>query len=99
LPGECLSTSYQLEYGSAQVDLQKNAFDHCNQNGGEFTRVLVVDDLMATGGTLAAACELINNSKIAQVTNAFLIMELGFLNGRSKLPQNVLVTSLINYQD
>ena len=57
LPGECSVTSYDLEYGSATFELQKNAFEFCNKHDKK-SRTMIVDDLLATGGTMKAACDL-----------------------------------------
>ena len=59
LPGECSVTSYDLEYGSATFELQKNAFEFCNKHDKK-SRTMIVDDLLATGGTMKAACDLVN---------------------------------------
>lgn len=96
LPGECSSISYDLEYGSANIELQKNAFDFCESK--ECARVLVVDDLLATGGTLNGACQLINDMPNAKVTHAFVVIQLGFLDGAKKMPEAIKLTSLINYE-
>ena len=99
MPGECTLTSYQLEYGCAEVELQKNAFEFA-KNGtddGEKVRVLVVDDLLATGGTLAAGCELVNKTPMAVVSHAFVVMELDALKGREKLPGEVKLTSFLKF--
>ena len=78
LPGETHSAEYQLEYGSAVIELHTDAF-----TAGE--RVLVMDDVLATGGTAEATCELIERAG-ATVAAVEVVLELGFLNGRSKLP-------------
>ena len=54
LPGECFETSYELEYGSAEVEIQKVGF---REHG--LKKALIVDDLLATGGTMEAAVKLI----------------------------------------
>jgi adenine phosphoribosyltransferase len=79
LPFETHSVSYGLEYGEDSVEVHSDAVS-------PGSKVLMVDDLLATGGTMAAACELIENlgGKIAGLT--FLI-ELADLNGREKLGQ------------
>ena len=97
MPGDCSTASYELEYGSASVELQKNAFEFCNKVNGK-SRILVVDDLLATGGTMKAACDLINGLNNAKVTHAFVIMELKFIGGVSKIPTNINFESLIGYE-
>lgn len=77
LPGEVIAQSYDLEYGSATVEITADAV--CS---GE--RVVVVDDLLATGGTAAAACTLIERTG-ARVVGIQVLMELTFLDGRSAL--------------
>lgn len=78
LPSETLSEEYQLEYGKDSLEIHVDAIDDTDT-------VLIVDDLLATGGTAAATCNLVKNlgGKIAGVS--FLI-ELAELNGREKLP-------------
>lgn len=77
LPFETHSTSYGLEYGHDSVEVHTDAV-------APGTRVLMVDDLLATGGTMAAACELIESLGAEIVAIRFLI-ELADLNGRDKL--------------
>jgi adenine phosphoribosyltransferase len=77
LPAATYSESYQLEYGTATLEVHTDAF-----RPGD--RVLVVDDVLATGGTAAATASLIRRSG-AQVVAIAVLLELGFLDGRSKL--------------
>ena len=77
LPGATHSAEYDLEYGSAVIEVHADAF-------AAGTRALVMDDVLATGGTAAAACELIERAG-ASVEAVEVVLELGFLNGRSKL--------------
>jgi adenine phosphoribosyltransferase len=77
LPAETIREEYSLEYGTDAVEMHKDAVS-LNQ------RVLIVDDLLATGGTVAATCKLVEKSGGMVVGIAFLI-ELSFLNGRQKL--------------
>jgi adenine phosphoribosyltransferase len=86
LPHETLSIEYALEYGSNTLEIHRDGI-HAGQ------RVLVVDDLLATGGTVAATVELIQQLHGVVVAAAFLI-ELPFLDGRKALP-DVRVVSLI----
>ena len=78
LPYSTRSFKYDLEYGSAELHVHSDAVK-------PGSRVLMVDDVLATGGTMAAACELIERSGGIVVGCAFLI-ELSFLKGRSLLP-------------
>jgi adenine phosphoribosyltransferase len=88
LPAETLREEYALEYGTDVVEIHADAVQR-----GE--RVLLHDDLLATGGTAAAGCRLIERMGGTIVGLSFLI-ELTFLNGRSKLP-GYDVFSIIQY--
>jgi len=78
LPAEAISHSYELEYGTDTLEMHADAI-----KPGQ--KVLMVDDLIATGGTMAAACALVRQLGGEIIGAAFLI-ELCFLNGRDKLP-------------
>jgi adenine phosphoribosyltransferase len=78
LPGRTLGVSYDLEYGSARIELHADSFV-----GGE--RVLLVDDVLATGGTGAAAWQLLEDAG-AKVVAFETVVELAFLHGRERLP-------------
>lgn len=88
LPWRTIEQSYELEYGSNTIALHADAV----QPGA---RVLLVDDLLATGGTAGAAVELLLKLQ-ANILQASFLIELGFLDGRKRLP-NVGVHSLISY--
>ncbi|HEV8538453.1 MAG TPA: adenine phosphoribosyltransferase [Bacteroidota bacterium] len=88
LPWKTLREEYQLEYGKDALEIHVDAIA-----GGE--RVLIVDDLLATGGTALAACKLVEQLRGSIVGVAFLI-ELSFLNGRDKLRGHD-VFSLVSY--
>jgi len=88
LPWTCEAISYALEYGEATVEIHKDAVAP-----GE--RVVIVDDLLATGGTAGAAVELVRRLG-GEVAEVQFVIELGFLNGRRPL-QNVPVRSLLTY--
>jgi adenine phosphoribosyltransferase len=77
LPGPTLVGSYALEYGTASIEVQTDAF-----RVGQ--RVVVLDDVLATGGTAEAACELVERAG-AHVVEVAVLMELGFLAGRQRL--------------
>ena len=77
LPGDVMAASYDLEYGSATIEVTADAF-----SPGQ--RVLVVDDVLATGGTAAATVDLVRRCGAVVVGVAFLL-ELGFLSGREAL--------------
>ncbi|MCY4582966.1 MAG: adenine phosphoribosyltransferase [Chloroflexi bacterium] len=88
LPHETFSAQYELEYGDAAIELHQDGLRRGDN-------VLLVDDVLATGGTLAAAVELVRQAG-ADVTGIVLLIELTALNGRARLPdQNVV--SLIQY--
>ncbi len=90
LPAEKESQTYQLEYGLDKIEIHKDAI-----NKGD--KVLVHDDLLATGGTAEAACELVEKLG-GEVMQISFIVELSFLNGREKL-RKYNVNSLIIYED
>jgi adenine phosphoribosyltransferase len=89
LPGKTIEIEYELEYGRDALAMHEDAI----QKG---QRVLVVDDLLATGGTMAATLRLVEQAGGTVVGVAFLI-ELAFLRGRKKLP-GYPITSLIVYE-
>jgi len=86
LPWQTESISYQLEYGTAKIEVHADAM----KNG---SRVLMIDDLLATGGTMAAACELIKKAG-GEIADIVFLVELIDLKGRDKLLQYPL-TSII----
>lgn len=88
LPGQVLSVEYDLEYGTDKLEIHTDAFP-------PGTRVLLVDDLLATGGTIFAATELIRKLGGKTVGLAFLI-ELAYLNGRERL-KDYDILSLVKY--
>ncbi|MET7363507.1 adenine phosphoribosyltransferase [Streptomyces sp. NPDC005562] len=77
LPGATLKQAYDLEYGSAEIEVHAE-----DLAAGD--RVMVIDDVLATGGTAAASVELIRRSG-AEVAGVAVLMELGFLDGRQRL--------------
>jgi adenine phosphoribosyltransferase len=79
LPAEKYSEKYMLEYGEDSIEMHKDAVE-------AGSKVLIVDDLLATGGTACAACRLINQANATVVGAAFWI-ELTGLNGRKKLEE------------
>jgi adenine phosphoribosyltransferase len=88
LPWQTHSASYDLEYGSDRLEIHLDALTRGH-------RVLIVDDLLATGGTASATVELVTRCGAEVVACAFVI-ELGFLNGRRRLAGRE-VFSLITY--
>ncbi|MFJ9029892.1 adenine phosphoribosyltransferase [Streptomyces scopuliridis] len=77
LPGATLSQAYELEYGSAEIEVHAEDLDQDD-------RVLVIDDVLATGGTAEASLELVRRAG-AEVVGVAVLMELGFLGGRARL--------------
>ena len=90
LPAETVQASYSLEYGEATIEIHRDAI-------AQGQRVLVVDDLLATGGTAEATVGLIRDLGGDVVACSFVI-ELSFLEGRAKLP-GVEVDSLLIYDE
>ncbi|CAK6436885.1 unnamed protein product [Pipistrellus nathusii] len=89
LPGPTVSVSYTLEYGKADLEIQRDALEP-----GQ--KVVVVDDLLATGGTMHAACELLGQLR-AEVLECLSVVELMSLKGREKLG-GVPFFSLLQYE-
>ncbi len=89
LPWETEAESYDLEYGTGVLETHRDAVSPGN-------RVLVVDDVLATGGTAAAAGRLVGKLGGKVVAYAFLA-ELGFLNGRAPLGEGTEILSLVRY--
>ena len=87
LPGKIVSFTYDLEYGTDTIEMQEDAV-------APGQRVIVVDDLIATGGTTEAAINLVTQQG-GVVIGAACIIELTFLNGRGRIP--VPVTAMISY--
>lgn len=77
LPAQTIRRSYSLEYGEAAVELHADAL---NKND----KVVVIDDLLATGGTMEASCELIEELG-AEIHEIWCLIELTFINGRERL--------------
>ena len=87
LPGPTYAQSYELEYGTATVEVHQDAFIP-----GE--RVLIVDDVLATGGTAEATADLVRHAG-AQIAGIAVILELAFLGGRGRLPDETLRSLLV----
>jgi adenine phosphoribosyltransferase len=88
LPWQTESITYDLEYGTDTLEVHRDAFT----NG---TRVLMVDDLLATGGTMAAACKLVEKTG-GKVAGIVFLIELTALGGREKI-SGYDVTSIISF--
>lgn len=89
LPAKVIKAEYKLEYGTDSLEVHEDAIEPGK-------RVLIIDDLLATGGTVAAACELVKKLKANTVGIAFVI-HLTFLNGLSKLPNDCKIVSIVSY--
>jgi adenine phosphoribosyltransferase len=90
LPHETVSETYALEYGTDTLEVHRDAL---SAGGAVGEAVLVVDDVLATGGTAAATCRLLE-SVGGRVAGLALVVELGFLQGRAKLPDYDVFTLL-----
>jgi adenine phosphoribosyltransferase len=88
LPAECVSVSYELEYGTDSLEMHKDAISHGH-------KVLIVDDLLATGGTAKAAARIVENVG-GSVAGIGFVIELSFLKGRERLA-GYDVFSLLQY--
>jgi adenine phosphoribosyltransferase len=88
LPWEKVSVSYDLEYGQDTVEMHKDAV-------GDGHRVLIIDDLLATGGTARAVADLVEKVG-GKIVKMLFVVELNFLKGREKL-NGYEVSSLLNY--
>ena len=89
LPAETVEVSYTKEYGVDTIQLHKDALTADDV-------VLIHDDLLATGGTMKAACELVRKFGVKKIYVNFLV-ELDFLNGRNVFDNDIKVDSLIHY--
>lgn len=89
LPADTLSASYDKEYGTDTIEIHRDAIT-------EDDIVVIHDDVLATGGTMAAAVELVRRMHPKKIYVNFII-EITALNGRKVLPDDVEVTSLISY--
>jgi adenine phosphoribosyltransferase len=88
LPWKCIQLSYDLEYGKDTLEIHLDSFK-------KDARVLILDDVLATGGTAAATAQLVEKAGGRVIEAAFLI-DLTFLNGREKL-KNIPVYSIIQF--
>ncbi len=89
LPGEVIGVEYSLEYGTDRLEIHSDSLD-----GGP--RVLIVDDLLATGGTAAACSELVERAG-GRLCGFGFVAELAALEGRRRLPEDHPIESLIVY--
>lgn len=89
LPWETISEDYELEYGTASIEIHRDA-------ATEYDRVVIIDDLLATGGTAQASANLIKKLG-ADIVGLGFVIELSFLQGRDKLA-GYDIFSLVDYQ-
>ncbi|MGI8601408.1 MAG: adenine phosphoribosyltransferase [Verrucomicrobiales bacterium] len=89
LPWRTVETSYELEYGTGTIEMHEDAVTR-----GE--KIMLVDDVLATGGTAAGALRLLQQAGAEIVAASFLI-ELRFLSGREKLPPGIRVESVLAF--
>ena len=88
LPAETISEEYTLEYGKNTLEIHKDAVEPGKN-------VIVIDDLLATGGTAQAAVKLVNQA--AKTVGIAFVIELEDLKGREKLPKDIKIVSLAKY--
>ncbi len=89
LPAETISEEYSLEYGTDKLEIHKDSIEPGKN-------VLIIDDLLATGGTVAAVCNLVKKAG-GNIKGLAFIIELEELQGRNRLPKDVEVVSMIKY--
>lgn len=89
LPAKTIKETYALEYGTDSLEIHEDAVKKGD-------RVLIVDDLLATGGTAAAACNLVTKTG-AKIVGCAFVIELNDLNGRDKLPKDCKIVSMVEY--
>lgn len=89
LPGLVERHEYDLEYGTDTVEIHADALE-------AGSRAVLIDDLLATGGTAAAACRLLEKLKVS-LSGILFLVELEFLHGRERLPQTVHTHSMIQF--
>ena len=89
LPGKVIGVNYKLEYGEDRLEIQEHSIEHNS-------KIIIIDDLLATGGTAEAAGKLIKLAGGNLIGFAFLV-ELTELQGRNKLDPNLFIESLLKY--
>ena len=88
LPGKTHLISYNLEYGSNNLEIQKDMVS-------KIDKVAIIDDIFATSGTMKASINLIKRSK-AKIKGVIVLLELDFLNGRSKFKEKLISLENVN---
>lgn len=89
LPAKTIKESYTLEYGTDSIEIHEDALKKGD-------KVLIIDDLLATGGTAAAACNLVHKAG-AEIIGCAFVIELKDLQGRNKLPKDTRILSMVEY--
>ena len=89
LPHKTFKQAYTLEYGTDAVEIHQDAFQ-------PEQKIVILDDVLATGGTVAATTNLIRNNFQAEIVEVAFLIELDFLNGRKKIP-DLPVFSLMHF--
>ncbi len=88
LPGQTHLIKYDLEYGSNQLEVQKDMIKNND-------KVVIIDDIFATSGTMKASIKLVKKSK-AKINGVVVLLELKFLNGRSKMKEKLFSLESVN---
>lgn len=88
LPGKTFNTSYKLEYGSNKLEIQSDMIRNSD-------KVVIIDDIFATSGTIRASMKLIKKTK-AKIKGIVVLLELSFLGGRSKIKNKLISLNKVN---
>jgi adenine phosphoribosyltransferase len=88
LPGKTFSIDYNLEYGNNQLEIQKDMLDKND-------KVVIIDDIFATSGTIQASIKLVKKIK-ANIQGVIVLLELAFLDGRSKMKDKLISLFRVN---
>ncbi len=88
LPGKTFSIDYNLEYGNNQLEIQKDMLDKND-------KVVIIDDIFATSGTIQASIKLVKKIK-ANIHGVIVLLELAFLDGRSKMKDKLISLFRVN---
>ena len=88
LPGKTLSINYNLEYGNNQLEIQKDMLDKKD-------KVVIIDDIFATSGTIQASIKLVKKVKV-NIHWVIVLLELAFLDGRSKMKDKLISLFRVN---
>jgi adenine phosphoribosyltransferase len=90
LPAETINQKYELEYGFSDIEIHKDAFKDIKK-----PKIVLIDDLLATGGTAKAAINILEKLN-ADIIEISFIIELGFLNGREKIKKDIYSILMID---